>query len=133
MIRNCKEYTGNKSISKNVYKSFIETPFIGVSILFDSVYKRSSMLGMCKPYRKGEKALKLSNVENPISGKSFNLFSIGDWWKMIAGAGALFIVFSLGQRVANIAGTKVPGLTTTVVDPVTHPAAPNPNDSVVIY
>lgn len=64
----------------------------------------------------------ITNAENPVTGKKFNVFNIGELWSMILGAGVLFLVVSMGQKVANTISGKVPYVSTTIQDPVQHPA-----------
>jgi hypothetical protein len=55
--------------------------------------------------------MKLSNYENPLTGKSNDLFNISSLWSQILGVFVLVIVFMFGQKIADYvfpqkAGTK---------------------------
>lgn len=53
--------------------------------------------------------MKITEFENPMSGKKGNVTRFSDWWGLILGVGVLLVVFNLGQRIANIFTRRVPG------------------------
>lgn len=65
---------------------------------------------------------KLTQFENPFSGKKASIFDIGQIWSMILGVFIMFFVFAMGQRVAGTVSQKVPLVDTTIEPIVTQPA-----------
>jgi hypothetical protein len=61
---------------------------------------------------------KLTEYENPVTGKKDNLFDLSGIWGKILGVVMFFIVFAAGQNIASMIGNKLP-LIDTKIEPIT--------------
>jgi hypothetical protein len=68
--------------------------------------------------------LKISQYENPLTGKKGNLFDIGGLWQMVLGVFVLFFIWAMGQNLSKAVSGKVPFLDTTPDQPWANPTAP---------
>jgi len=57
---------------------------------------------------------KLTEFENPFSGKKANITDIGTIWSMVLGVFVMFFVFAMGQKVAGTVSSKVPAVDTSI-------------------
>jgi hypothetical protein len=55
---------------------------------------------------------KLTEFQNPISGKTGNLFDLGNLWQMILGVVVFMGVFAVGEKIAGSVNGKIPGVST---------------------
>jgi predicted solute-binding protein len=65
--------------------------------------------------------MKLTEFENPLTGKKSNLFDVGSLWSQILGVVMLFVVFAMGQNVARKISSKVPAIDTTIEPIISRP------------
>jgi hypothetical protein len=73
--------------------------------------------------------MKLTEFENPLTGKRDNIFDLGGLWSKVLGVVMLFIVFAAGQNLTNLVGSKLP--IDTAVDPI-FKAAPVGTSKIVL-
>jgi hypothetical protein len=66
--------------------------------------------------------MKLSTYENPISGKSSNLFDVGNIWSQILGVFVFILIFIFGQKLAD---NMFPNYTTEPTEKNPNPAKKN--------
>lgn len=66
--------------------------------------------------------MKLSNYENPLTGKKENLFDIGSMFSKVLGVVVMFFVVATGQNLARTIGSKTK-LDTSVEPLITRPMA----------
>ena len=45
--------------------------------------------------------MKISDYENPFTGRESNLFDIGKLWSLFLGVLVLMLVFIFGEKIAN--------------------------------
>lgn len=61
--------------------------------------------------------MKLTEFENPFSGKKSKITDLGAIWSMILGVFVMFFVFAMGQNVAAKVSNRVP-MVDTRIDPI---------------
>jgi hypothetical protein len=66
---------------------------------------------------------KLTQFENPFSGKKASIFDFSQIWSMILGVFIMFFVFAMGQRVANTVSTRLPVVDTSIEPIIRQPQA----------
>jgi hypothetical protein len=66
---------------------------------------------------------KLTQFENPFSGKKASIFDFGQIWSMILGVFVMFFVFAMGQRVAGTVSSRVPMVDTSIEPIIQRPQA----------
>lgn len=52
---------------------------------------------------------KLGDFTNPLSGNKGSVTDIKGLWSLVLGAGVLFVIFNLGQKLAYAVTGKLPG------------------------
>jgi hypothetical protein len=57
--------------------------------------------------------MKLSTYENPLTGKSSDLFNVSNLWAQVLGVFVLVIVFIFGQKIADFIFPNVTAPATT--------------------
>jgi hypothetical protein len=57
--------------------------------------------------------MKLSNYENPISGKTNNIFDLSSLWAQVLGVVMLVVIFLFGQKIADYFFPPAPATATT--------------------
>ena len=67
--------------------------------------------------------MKLSNYENPLTGKTENLFDLGGMFAKVMGVVVMFFVVATGQNLARTIGNKTK-LDTSVEPLISYPKAP---------
>lgn len=67
--------------------------------------------------------MKLTEFENPFSGKKAKITDIGQLWSMILGVFVMFFVFAMGQKVASTVSGKVPMVDTSIEPVINRPTA----------
>lgn len=55
---------------------------------------------------------KLTEFENPLTGKRQSLFDLGGMWSLILGVIVLLFITGTGQNIARTISNKVPGIDT---------------------
>ena len=58
--------------------------------------------------------MKLTEFENPFSGKKSKITDIGQLWSMILGVAVMFFVFAMGQKAASTVSSRVPAVDTSI-------------------
>lgn len=69
--------------------------------------------------------MKLTDFENPISGKKGNLLDLSTLWANIMGVFVLFLVFATGQNIANRVSGRFRYIDAQP-DPIVRPAVTGP-------
>lgn len=67
--------------------------------------------------------MKLTQYENPFSGKKENIFDLGGMFSKILGIVVMFFVIATGQNIAKTVSNKTK-LDTTIEPLVTRPVTP---------
>lgn len=65
--------------------------------------------------------MKLTQFENPFSGKKSSILDIGQIWSMILGVFVMFFVFAMGQRVAGTVSSRIPAVDTSIEPIINQP------------
>lgn len=79
---------------------------------------------------------KLTDFENPLSGKKGSIFSFSDWWSLVLGMMVILIVAWGGQKLASTVTGNLPGGVGAgfATNPMgTNPAVPAAAPKKVIY
>lgn len=66
--------------------------------------------------------MKLTEFENPFTGKKDSITDISGLWGKILGVVMLFVIFAAGQNVAGMISKKLPMVDTTI-EPLTQQQA----------
>jgi hypothetical protein len=77
----------------------------------------------------GVLCVKLTEFKTP-TGQSGNILDPSSWWGLILGTVVLLATFTMGQKLGNAIGAKLPVVNThpsQVFSPMAAPAASNPN------
>lgn len=53
--------------------------------------------------------MKLGQFTNPLSGNKGSVTDISGIWSLVLGAGVLFVILNLGQKLATTVTGKLPG------------------------